>query len=285
MKIFKSIVELRGYLDLQRGKTNTIGLVPTMGALHAGHKKLVEESVKSCDITVCSIFVNPTQFNNSEDLLNYPKQLDEDKRVLQVAGCDVVFVPSAEEMYPENNASLSMNFGFLENVLEGAFRPGHFSGVGVVVSKLLNIVQADKAFFGQKDLQQLAVIKKLVKDLNIRTNIISVPTMRESSGLAMSSRNLRLSKEEKLVATNLYRVMSDLKSYVLAGNAIQEAVNKSREKLVGLEDVELEYLEVVNSDTMAKVNEVTEAKNISICIAAQVGEVRLIDNLYLKQEG
>ncbi|MEP2024899.1 MAG: pantoate--beta-alanine ligase [Reichenbachiella sp.] len=285
MKIFESIVELQGYLDLQRSKGKSIGLVPTMGALHAGHIQLIEESVGRSDVTVCSIFVNPTQFNNPEDLLKYPKQLDEDKQMLLDAGCDVLFVPFVQEMYPDNNKSLSFNFGFLETVLEGAFRPGHFSGVGIVVSKLLNIVQPELAFFGQKDLQQLAIIKKLVNDLNVRTKIIAVPTIRESSGLAMSSRNQRLSEEEKELAVRLSQTMEKIKLLIDSGTSLLEAVTVSRKKLLHTRGIQLEYLEVVNSDTMVEVKEMSEAKNVSVCIAAHVGNVRLIDNLYLKQKG
>lgn len=285
MKIFESIDGLQGYLDLQRGERKAIGLVPTMGALHKGHIQLIKESISQSDITVCSIFVNPTQFNNHEDLLKYPKQMGEDKQMLIEAGCDVLFAPSVEEMYPKEQKPLNFNFGFLETVLEGAFRPGHFSGVGVVVSKLLNIVQPKYAFFGQKDLQQLAVIKKLVSDLNIRTKIISVPTIRESSGLAMSSRNLRLSVEEKKLAAKLNIAMKELKAKIGSGMPIGGAIDKTKQELQQQKGIELEYLEVVNSDTMAEVTSMVDTDNISVCIAAHIGQVRLIDNLYLKQEG
>lgn len=285
MKIFESIEGLQGYLDLQRGERKAIGLVPTMGALHKGHIQLIKESISQSDITVCSIFVNPTQFNNHEDLLKYPKQMGEDKQMLIEAGCDVLFAPSVEEMYPKEQKPLNFNFGFLETVLEGAFRPGHFSGVGVVVSKLLNIVQPKYAFFGQKDLQQLAVIKKLVLDLNIRSKIISVPTIRESSGLAMSSRNLRLSVEEKKLAAKLNIAMKELRAKVVSGISISDAVQMTKQEFVQEKGIELEYLEVVNSDTMAEVTSMVDADNISVCIAAHIGQVRLIDNLYLKQEG
>lgn len=284
MKIFDSIAGLQGYLDLQRNDGKTIGLVPTMGALHFGHAHLIQQSVKTCDVTACSIFVNPTQFNNSEDLLKYPRRIEEDRVLLEDEGCDVVFMPAVEEMYPKGSKALSMDFGFLESVLEGAFRPGHFSGVGVVVSKLFNIVQPNLAFFGQKDLQQLAIIKKLVKDLNIRTTIVAVPTVRESSGLAMSSRNLRLSERQRQLAANLYRLMKKIKSDVLAGIPISKALDLSTNELTKLEGIELEYLDVVDSNSMSKVTQIEETANVSVCIAAHIGEVRLIDNLYLKQQ-
>lgn len=286
MKIFDNIVGLQGYLDTQRKNAKTIGLVPTMGALHAGHLHLIKHSIEKSDLTVCSIFVNPTQFNNPDDLLKYPKQLEADQQLLEEEGCDAVFIPSVDEMYPTKAAmSLSMNFGFLETVLEGAFRPRHFSGVGVVVAKLLNIVQPHMAFFGQKDLQQLAVIKKLVNDLNIRTEIISVPTVREESGLAMSSRNQRLSESDATLAAALSAAMNELKQQVLEGSTIADALLEAKRNLSSREGIKLEYLDVVDSETMATVDDLTVADNISICIAAHIGGVRLIDNLYLKHKG
>ncbi|SMD34004.1 pantoate--beta-alanine ligase [Reichenbachiella faecimaris] len=284
MKIFESIAGLQAHLDLLRGEGKVVGLVPTMGALHEGHIQLIKESISRCEITVCSIFVNPTQFNNPDDLLKYPNQLEKDEQMLLDAGCDIVFVPSVQEMYPEKNESLTINFGFLETVLEGAFRQGHFSGVGTVVSKLLNIVQPDLSFFGQKDLQQLAVIKKLTNDLNIRTKIISIPTVRESSGLAMSSRNQRLTNEQKVLAAKLYQTMEKLKTRIISGTPITEALDLAKKGLLEHREIELEYLEVVNSDSMVTVVEMSKVENISICIAAHIGGVRLIDNLYLKQE-
>lgn len=284
MEIIDSIVELRHYLDSKREERMSIGLVPTMGALHEGHAELVKESVRACDLTVCSIFVNPTQFNNPDDLLKYPKQLEKDLELLTMVGCDVVFIPSVDEMYPDQEKTITINFGQLENLLEGAFRPGHFSGVGVVVSKLLNVAQPDLAFFGQKDLQQLAVIRKLVKDLNIQSRIVSVQTVREKSGLAMSSRNLRLSESESLVAANLYRVIDSAKTKILAGEPVLSGLASAKEELKKIEGIELEYLDIVNSNTMIKVKNLSDALNISICIAAYVGGVRLIDNLFIKQE-
>ncbi|WP_422361346.1 pantoate--beta-alanine ligase [Reichenbachiella sp.] len=284
MEIIDSIVELRHYLDSKRADGLSIGLVPTMGALHSGHAELIKKSTNICDITVCSIFVNPTQFNNSDDLLKYPKQIEKDTDLLGSIGCDAAFIPSVDEMYPDDEETLVMNFGVLETVLEGAFRPGHFSGVGIIVSKFLNIVQPDKAFFGQKDLQQLAVIKKLVKDLNIQSDIVSVATVRESNGLAMSSRNLRLRGNEVQLAANIYRVLSSSKKRILAGESIGSVLTSVKVELEGIDGIELEYLEAVNSNTMISAEKIADAGSISICIAAYVGDVRLIDNLYIKQE-
>lgn len=284
MEIIDNIAELRHHLDSRRAEGLSIGLVPTMGALHNGHAELIRASINTCDICVCSIFVNPTQFNNPEDLQNYPKQIEQDAELLRSIGCNVVFLPSEEEMYPDDEKTLVMNFGALETVLEGAFRPGHFSGVGVVVSKFLNIVQPNMAFFGQKDLQQLAVIKKLVKDLNIQSTIVSVDTVRENNGLAMSSRNLRLSEREVQLATNLFRILSSSKKKILAGESIVTVLTSAKNELEDIDAIELEYLEVVNSKTMTNVRKLEEVNNISICVAAFIGDVRLIDNLYIKQE-
>lgn len=284
MIIFDNIDKLRSYLDSKRAESSSIGLVPTMGALHDGHAQLIQKSVNMCDITVCSIFVNPTQFNNPEDLLKYPKQLESDKQVLLDFKCDIVFIPSVEEMYPnDGNKPLTFDFGFLETVMEGAFRPGHFSGVGIVVSKLLNIVQPDLAFFGQKDLQQLAIIKKLVRDLNMRTRIVPVPTVREPSGLAMSSRNLRLTDNQKVLASNIYRILVDLKNEIASGASVSEAKNNAQLKLEVIEGLQMEYLDVVYSDSMEKVNQINSTAEVSVCIAANIGDVRLIDNIYIKK--
>lgn len=283
MKIFERIAELSHYLESQRKKGKIIGLVPTMGALHQGHAQLLKEAKEDCDLVVCSVFVNPTQFNNKSDFEKYPSKIDEDKELLIKVGCDVLFCPTAKEMYPDGKPVLNMDFGFLETVMEGKFRPGHFSGVGVVVSKLLNIVQPNRAYFGQKDLQQLAVIKRLVKDLNIQTEIVKVATVRESGGLALSSRNLRLSSLQKEIASNLYRIMNDLKTDVTSGADIVPALERSLNKLGNLEGMQVEYLEVVDSESLKTITQLEQAKNISVCAAAYLGEVRLIDNLYLKE--
>lgn len=284
MKIIDSIVELRHYLDSKRENGMSIGLVATMGALHEGHAALVRKSVSTCNLTVSSIFVNPTQFNNSQDLLKYPNRIEEDCELLASVGCDVVFIPSVEEMYSNGKETLGISFGKIETVLEGAFRPGHFSGVGVIVSKLLNIVQPNFAFFGQKDLQQLAVIKKLVNDLNIRSQIVSIPTIRDKSGLAMSSRNLRLSEKETELAANIYRVIDLARKNILEGQSILTVLTSAKTAFENIDGLELEYLEVVNSDTMESLDSLSKDQNVSICVAAYIGDVRLIDNLYIKQQ-
>lgn len=280
MKVIDNIAELRMTLFEERRKNIKVGLVPTMGALHGGHLNLIEQSTKQNELTVCSIFVNPAQFNNPEDLNNYPRRLQEDIDLLSNTGCDIVFIPDVEEVYPSMDV-LKISFGKLENVLEGEFRPDHFSGVGIVVSKLFNIVTPNTAYFGQKDLQQVAIIKKLVRDLNFDTTVVVVPTVRELSGLAMSSRNLRLSDEGKECALNLYEGLRKVKSSVLGGMEVKQALVNARKALEDIGDFDLEYLEVVNSLTMESVTGLSVANEVSVCGAAYVEKVRIIDNIYI----
>lgn len=279
MKVFNTIQDLRAYLSDFRNNLK-IGLVPTMGALHQGHISLVNESKKQADITVATIFVNPTQFNNPEDLEKYPRTLKGDLEKLQAANCDVVFAPETKEVYP-NKPEVSINLGAITKELEGKFRPGHFDGVGLVVSKLFHIVQPDLAFFGQKDLQQFFVIKKLVDELNFPLQLQMVPTERELNGLAMSSRNMRLSETEKEEASLLYKSLKEAQKSLLSSPStltvkatIEELFKKSKR-------LSLEYFEVVNTSDFKPLQVVTEKEKTALCIAAEIGGVRLIDNLLL----
>ncbi|UXP33112.1 pantoate--beta-alanine ligase [Reichenbachiella agarivorans] len=283
MKVIHSILELRSILKTQRLEGKSIGLVATMGALHQGHLSLLTHSVAQNDLTVCSIFVNPIQFNNPEDLKKYPRQEQKDLDMLREGNCDLVFIPSTDEMY-EQTTMIQFNFGHLETVLEGEFRPGHFSGVGVVVSKLFNIIQPDRAYFGQKDLQQLAVIKRLTVELNFPVEVIGVPIMRESNGLAMSSRNLRLSDSEKETAAQLYQSMLKTKDLIASGVSFADAIENTKNEIMSLDNLNLEYLEIVASDTMKVLQNAHDTTDVSICAAAYVSGVRIIDNLYLKQK-
>jgi pantoate--beta-alanine ligase len=249
-----------------------------MGALHDGHLDLVQKSLEECQVTVVSIFVNPTQFNNPEDFNKYPKTLEQDLAKLALAGVDYVFVPSEQEMYsaPTN---LKFDFGELEHVLEGKFRPGHFNGVGIVVSKLFHIIRPHVAFFGQKDLQQVAIIKRLVSDLSFELNLSVVPTRRELDGLAMSSRNLRLDPKEREKALLLIRSLEKAKTALSQGkcwNAVREQIEADfkAEPLA-----RLEYFELVHPDTFDTFTIFDPAKKSSICVAAFIGDIRLIDNL------
>lgn len=261
-----------------RCANQTIGLVPTMGALHAGHLSLVAQAKSSSDVTVVSIFVNPAQFNNAADLERYPRTLDKDLELLEEAGVDYVFVPEVKEIYPEPPA-LQFNFGKLESTLEGEFRPGHFNGVGIIVSKLFHIIHPSHVYFGQKDLQQVAVIKRLVMDLSFDLEIIVVPTLREKDGLAMSSRNTLLTEEARELSPIIYRSLSLAKDELLKGVKWFE-VKKQIHDLYREESLlRLEYFELVKSDTMEIVPTLNDRDSHAICAACYVGEIRLIDNL------
>jgi pantoate--beta-alanine ligase len=280
MEIFKEIHPLKVFLKNNRLRGNSIGLVPTMGALHKGHISLIETSRQQNQITVCSIYVNPTQFNNADDLLKYPRTLDLDLSLLEKTGCDAVFYPNNEEMYPEKSV-VKFDFGELDKVMEGKFRPGHFSGVALVVSKFFNIVTPDHAYFGQKDWQQYAVIQKLVDELKFGLTLHCVETLREPDGLAMSSRNLRLDEVQRKKAIVLYQSLLQAKEALNAGKPI-EAVKKQVEEKISQQGVRLEYFEIADSKNLNLLESVKEKKNRAIlCIAGFVGEVRLIDNIFL----
>lgn len=278
MEVFTSVKSLRIFLDQQLSHQKTIGLIPTMGALHEGHISLIDASVKENDITVCSIFVNPVQFNNPEDLLKYPRTLEADCQMLEKAGCDAVFAPSVEEMYPEPPL-LTMNFGALENVMEGASRPGHFNGVGIVVSRLFNIARPHHAYFGQKDLQQVSVIKRLITDLAFDLKLVVCPTVRETDGLAMSSRNRRLNDEERNTAPYIYQILSAAKEELLRGRDIWEVTAAAQGRFAAIGSFTLNYLEVVDVKSLQPIQELGPEGSNAICVATFLGPVRLIDNL------
>lgn len=259
-------------------KNEKIGFVPTMGALHQGHLDLVQKSLENTDTTLVSIFVNPTQFNNPEDFKKYPNTLAEDLKKLESVGVDYVFVPNVETMYPDK-AELKLDFGFVERVLEGEFRPGHFNGVGLVVSKLFHAIRPHVAFFGQKDLQQVAVIKRLVKDLSFPIELEIVSTRREEDGLAMSSRNLRLSSEERKQALILIHSLKKAKKELFEGKSWLEIQKEIEQDFLQVPLAKLDYFELVNPDTFESQSEFSPAKKSSICVAAYLGEIRLIDNL------
>ena len=279
MQIFESASDLIPYLNKHKKVASTIGLVPTMGALHEGHLSLVALSKAENSQTVVSIFVNPIQFTNSKDLELYPRPIDSDTQMLEAAGCDILFLPKAEEMYAMVPKT-KMFFGYLEEVMEGAFRPGHFSGVGIIVSKLFNIVQPQNAYFGQKDLQQLAVVKQMVQDLSFPINIVSCPIIRESDGLAMSSRNKRLTQKNRPEAARINKAL------VIAGQKLENTPVQEVKKVVAAfisvsHVLTLEYFEIVDAETFLPVTNVKSHKTIALCIAVYLDEVRLIDNLIL----
>ncbi|HHN48023.1 MAG TPA: pantoate--beta-alanine ligase [Bacteroidales bacterium] len=277
MLIAKTIKETGHVITNIRTQGKTIGFVPTMGALHRGHISLQEKSRQENDFTVCSIFVNPIQFNNPEDLKKYPRTEDKDLRMLEEAGCDLAFVPSVQEMYPEKNTTV-YDFGHLDKVMEGKFRPGHFNGVAVVVKKLFDIIQPHRAYFGEKDFQQLAVIKALVERLKLPVEIIPCPTLRETSGLAMSSRNERLSPADRQTASVIYRSMCEAKSMVpkIQPAEIEQLVKEQINAAAGMQ---LEYFNLVDAQTLLPVKEWKPGQAVVGCVAAHIGGVRLIDNM------
>lgn len=279
MEIFSQIGPLRAFLTQKKSLGKSIGFVPTMGALHHGHLALIKESRTENAITVCSIYINPTQFNNAEDLARYPKTIDRDIEMLESVDCDVLFCPSNEEIYPEKSI-IRFDFGLLEHIMEGKFRPGHFSGVAKVVSKLLNIVQPTIAYFGQKDFQQFKIIECLVQELKFNVQLRCVPIQREKDGLAMSSRNMRLNTEQRKNAIVFYQALQLTESRLREGFSmpkIREEIKKYCESKPG---VRLEYLELAETSNFIIQESVTS--NAILLIAGYVGEVRLIDNLLLK---
>jgi pantoate--beta-alanine ligase len=280
MKIFTEISEIRRFSRLAKMQKKSIGFVPTMGALHQGHLNLIRESISRDDVSICSIFVNPTQFNNPEDLEKYPRDLDSDAKLLEDANCDAVFLPSVKTMYQENRI-LNFSFGYLEEVMEGKYRPGHFQGVGLVVSKLFNIVEPDRAYFGEKDLQQLTLIKVLTRELNFAIDIVPVKTMREPDGLAMSSRNLLLSMEERAHAAGLYKALTKAKNKLLAGKSVILVREFVTDYFKNHSPIDLEYFEIVGTENLKSIEDTKAEKDISLCIAGYLGKVRLIDNMSL----
>ena len=277
MKVIKSIAEICEILSKLREEGKTIGLVPTMGALHQGHVSLVERSVQETDVTVVSIFVNPTQFNNPDDLKTYPRTLEKDLKLLLKASANLVFAPSENEMYPQPDTRI-FKFGHLDQVMEGKNRPGHFNGVAQIVSRLFEIVNPHKAYFGQKDFQQVAVIKQMVNQLNLPVEIVPCPIIREEDGLAMSSRNMLLTplqrKNVPLISQTLFKArnfvseisVSELKKWVI------DQINANS-------CLEVEYFHIVDDTTLESIQD-WDQPNIKVgCITVQVGDVRLIDNI------
>ena len=251
MEVLYTAPEVRNLTARLKNETGRLGFVPTMGALHDGHLELVRQAKSENTVVVCSIFVNPAQFNNPEDLERYPRTLEKDSELLRSAGCDVLFVPSVKEMYP-SPLDLRIDFGTLETVMEGAFRPGHFNGVGVVVSKLFNIVQPDSAYFGQKDLQQTAIIKSLIRNLSYPIRLRICPTVREPDGLAMSSRNVRLTAEERKLAPEIYRILCECRSSLLGGKPVREALEEAVKQFESRRAFRIEYLELADATSLAR---------------------------------
>lgn len=273
-----SINELKAHLQALKDKGYTIGFVPTMGALHEGHLSLITQAKKKCDKVIVSIFVNPTQFNNSNDLEKYPRQEEKDLLLLEENECDLVFLPSVEEMYPEDYIAPKVDLDHIENTMEGKHRPGHFDGVVNIVSRFFKIIEPEKAFFGRKDFQQVAVVKEMVKQLKLTVQIEEVDTMRTPSGLAMSSRNINLSEQEREEAVVISQVLKKGKSWAktyapaVTLNKMKDYFNES--------NLALEYLQIVHPENLNDLNQYW-VSGATACIAAYCGEVRLIDNMEL----
>jgi len=275
MKILRSPEEVREYRR-QFPVDFSLGFVPTMGALHDGHLQLARQARMENEAFWASIFVNPIQFNNANDLANYPIKTEEDLALLEATGCDAVFLPTPENMYPQP-ARTVMHFRGLDDRLEGEKRPGHFSGVGVVVSKLFNLVQPKRAYFGEKDIQQLQIIRQMVRDLSFDIEIVGVPTVREEDGLARSSRNLLLSPEERQLAPVFHRILQEAKAASLKGQNI-EAITQNAEEALKREGFRPEYVRLVSAENLDTPTLPLKGEFI-LCAAAHLGKVRLIDNL------
>ena len=277
MKTVSSIQELKAYLAAERQDNKQVGFVPTMGALHAGHLSLVKRCREENDVCVVSVFVNPTQFNDKHDLETYPRTLDKDCELLETAGCDYVFAPSVEEMYPEPDTR-TFDFGTVSAVMEGARRPGHFNGVAQIVSKLFYAVEPNRAYFGEKDFQQIAVIRAMVKQLQIPVEIVACPIVREADGLALSSRNVRLTPEQRQKAPLIARTLKESVTFA-AGKSVQEVIDYVVNRINAEPDMRVEYFEIVDGNTMEAIGQWTDTTYPVGCITVYCGEVRLIDNI------
>lgn len=280
MQVINSIAQLQETLRTERAKGKRIGLVPTMGALHEGHASLVRRSVKENGITVVSIFLNPTQFNDPKDLERYPRTIDSDCAILEECGAQIAFVPSVKEIYPEPDTR-HFSYPPTDTVMEGARRPGHFNGVCQIVSKLFAMADPDYAYFGEKDYQQIAVIRRMVADLGFRVEIVPCPVIREADGLAMSSRNTLLTPEEKSIAPNIYRILKESKSLNFTVSETAQWVVDHINAVAGLE---VEYYNIVNGNTLADIDNWDEATSIVGCITVYCGKtpIRLIDHIRYK---
>ena len=281
MKIVNSIKDLKAYLAEAKQDNKKIGFVPTMGALHNGHLSLVQHCVKNNDVCVVSVFVNPTQFNDKHDLETYPRTLEADCVLLESAGCDYVFAPSVEEMYPEPDTR-TFDLGTVSEVMEGAKRPGHFNGVCQIVSKLFDAVQPDRAYFGEKDFQQLAIIREMVRQLKYNLEIVGCSIVREEDGLALSSRNKRLSAEERENALNISRTLFKSRNFA-ATHTVSETQKMVEDAIEAAPGLRMEYFEIVDGNTLQKISNWEDTSYAVGCITVFCGEVRLIDNIKYKE--
>ena len=281
MKVIHTIKDLQAELTALRAQGKKVGLVPTMGALHAGPASLVKRSVSENGVTVVSVFVNPTQFNDKNDLAKYPRTLDADCRLLEDCGAAFAFAPSVEEMYPQPDTR-EFSYAPLDTVMEGAFRPGHFNGVCQIVSKLFDAVQPDRAYFGEKDFQQLAIIREMVRQMDYKLEIVGCPIVREEDGLALSSRNKRLSAQERENALNISQTLFKSRTFA-ASHTVSETQKMVEEAIEDAPGLRLEYFEIVDGNTLQKVSSWEDSLYVVGCITVFCGEVRLIDNIKYKE--
>lgn len=280
MFIIRSVEDLRVKIAELR-KEGSVGFVPTMGALHQGHISLIEKSVSENKFTIASVFVNPTQFNDKNDLKNYPRTEEADFALLEGAKCDVVFAPSVEEVYPETDTR-EFSFGSLETVMEGETRPGHFNGVAQVVSKLFDFVTPDNAYFGEKDFQQVAIIRKMCKDLSLNLNIVACEIKRDVDGLALSSRNTLLTAEEREIAPVIYMTLKESLNRA-KWDTVEGTQKWVIEQLNSNSKIETIYFEIVDAETLQSVSDWDTSDNIQGCVAVKLGNIRLIDNISFKR--
>ncbi len=283
MLLFKRVSDLQKYLNSLKNNDLQIGFVPTMGALHSGHISLINRSRTDCDITVASIFVNPTQFNNTDDLAKYPRTPERDIEMLAESGCDILFMPDSEQIYPDGvTPSVKFNFGKLDRVLEGIFRPGHFEGMAQVVYRLLEIVKPNRLYMGQKDFQQAAIVMRMLELMKSETELVACPIQREPDGLAISSRNTRISPENRSKVTLIYRVLAEAAERVGEYNP-PEIQRLALSKLKTEPQFKVEYLEIVDGRTLLPIQLFEETDYAVALVAVWVDDVRLIDNIILKQ--
>ena len=281
MKVVHTIKDLQAELAVLRAQGKKVGLVPTMGALHAGHASLVKRSVSENGVTVVSVFVNPTQFNDKNDLEKYPRTLDADCRLLEECGADFAFAPSVSEMYPEPDTR-QFSYAPLDTVMEGAFRPGHFNGVCQIVSKLFEEVKPHRAYFGEKDFQQLAIIREMVRQMQFDLEIVGCPIVREEDGLALSSRNARLSAEERENALKISQTLFKSRTFA-ATHTVSETQKFVEDAIAAAPGLRLEYFEIVDGNTLQKVGNWDQTSYAVGCITVFCGDVRLIDNIKYKE--
>ena len=281
MKVIHTIKDLQAELSVLKAQGKKVGLVPTMGALHAGHASLVKRSVNENEVTVVSVFVNPTQFNDKNDLVKYPRTLDADCKLLEACGATYAFAPSVEEMYPEPDTR-QFSYAPLDTVMEGAFRPGHFNGVCQIVSKLFEAVKPHRAYFGEKDFQQLAIIREMVRQMQFDLEIVGCPIVREEDGLALSSRNARLSAEERENALKISQTLFKSRTFA-ATHTVGETLKFVEDAIAAVPGLRLEYFEIVDGNTLQKVDNWNQTSYVVGCITVFCGDVRLIDNIKYKE--